>query len=75
MTPLACPEAPGLPGHVVEVVPTAGGYAVRCIPHGDLGEHETHLAAFTAACIHDDDVAPWGAKGWLGGPPRKEGGT
>lgn len=65
MPDLACPENPDLPGHVVEILgPGPDGWTVRCIPHGNFGPWTTHLAAFTAACIHDDDVSPWALKGW-----------
>jgi hypothetical protein len=86
-----CPEAPGLPGHVVVIdVPprsahgarggSAGdqspegradhhpepqGFGVFCIPHGRIASEDTHLAAFLAACEHDNEVAPWALKGWL----------
>lgn len=41
-------------GHTVWIDEEPGGYAVRCIPHGDVGRpHSGHLAAFLAAVEHD----------------------
>lgn len=59
-----CPENPDLPGHVVVIDPEPQGFGVRCIPHGPLGSHPTHLAAVLAACEHDNEVSPWALKGW-----------
>lgn len=59
-----CPENPDLPGHVVVIAPVAQGFSVSCIPHGLIGSARTHLAAFLAACEHDNDVSPWALKGW-----------
>lgn len=60
-----CPEAPDLPGHVVTIDPEPDGFGVSCIPHGLIASRSTHLAAFLAACEHDNAVAPWARKGWL----------
>jgi hypothetical protein len=63
---VTCPEAPDLPGHVVVIDPEPQGFGVRCIPHGRIASEVTHLAAFLAACEHDNEVSPWALKGWLG---------
>ena len=39
--------------HCIELLPVPAGWRVRCLPHGDLGDHPTHLEAFTAAVQHD----------------------
>jgi hypothetical protein len=49
----------------VTVVPEPHGFGVRCIPHGHITSEATHLAAFLAACEHDNAIAPWARKGWL----------
>lgn len=61
---MICPENPGLPGHVVVIDPEAGGFGVRCIPHGRIAFRDTGVAAFLAACEHDNEVSPWALKGW-----------
>lgn len=63
---MICPENPGLPGHVVVIDPEPQGFGVSCIPHGRIASESTHLAAFLAACEHDNEVSPWALKGWLG---------
>lgn len=65
MSDLVCPEAPDLPGHVVTIDPEPGGFGVSCIPHGRIAASRTYLAAFLAACEHDNEVSPWAQKGWL----------
>jgi hypothetical protein len=47
-------------GHTVWIDEEPHGYAVRCIPHGDLGAHSAHLVAFCAAVRHDMEMGGQG---------------
>lgn len=47
-------------GHTVWWDEVPGGYAVRCIPHGDLGHASGHEAAFMAALEHDIEMGGQG---------------
>jgi hypothetical protein len=59
-----CPENADLPGHVVTIDPEPQGFGVNCIPHGRIGSWPTGVAAYLAACEHDNEVSPWALKGW-----------
>jgi hypothetical protein len=47
-------------GHTVWWDEVPGGYAVRCIPHGDVAHRATHEAAFFAALEHDMEMGGQG---------------
>lgn len=44
--------------HCVEIAPVPAGWAVLCIPHGQVAVRPTHVEAFLAALEHDFGIGP-----------------